>query len=202
MAAKKEIKAIVFDIGGVVTKPHKINLSRILSEYYKISLSKFSGAIFRKWDKMLTGKTSMKQYYRYITARLNIKDTNKFEKKWESLMKKHVEPNKEMQLLIKDIRKNYKIIAFTNVSKDVERIGIKKGIYDHFHIKVCSCNEGMKKPEKEFYKLLIKKSQCKPQELVFIDDSKNNLIPAQKLGIQTIHFKNASQLKKDLKNYH
>jgi HAD superfamily hydrolase (TIGR01509 family) len=57
----------------------------------------------------------------------------------------------------------------------------------------------MKKPHKKFYQLLFKKSQLKPEELVFIDDSEPNIIAAKKLKMNVILFQNARQLKKDLK---
>ena len=192
-------KGIVFDIGSVVTKPKKIRASNVLSKYYKIDLDEFLDAMFKKWDERQTGKISMKQYYESVARALKIEDVAGFEKRWESLMEKHIEPNTTVISLIKYLKSNYKIIAFTNVSKDAEEIRIKKGIYDYFDLKLISCDEGMKKPDEDFYKLLIERSTLKPNELIFIDDSETNLLVAQKLGIKTIHFQNARQLKKDLK---
>jgi FMN phosphatase YigB (HAD superfamily) len=37
-----------------------------------------------------------------------------------------------------------------------------------------------------------------PQNTVFIDDKQNNVEAAQTFGIQSIHFQNAAQLRKDL----
>ncbi|MEN9626419.1 MAG: hypothetical protein RL557_747 [archaeon] len=197
---KKEIKAIVFDIGSVVTKPEKMKDSEVLAKTYKINRKKFLKAILNKWDKMIAGKISMKDYYNSITKQLKIKGIGEFERRWKLSINRRTEINKSTQSLIKDLKKNYKTIAFTNVSKDFKEMGIKKGIYKFFDMKICSCDEGMKKPRKNFYELLLKRAKHKPQEMIFIDDKKPNLMPAQTLGIQTIHFKNAKQLKKDLKN--
>lgn len=196
---KQRFKGIVFDIGSVVTKPHKILASDALSKYYKIDVDEFLEAMFKKWDERQTGKISMKDYYKSVATRLKIKDIKGFEKIWKYLMEKHIEPNKIMRSIIKNLKKNYKIIAFTNVSKDAEKIRIKKGIYDNFDIKLISCNVGMKKPNEDFYKLLIERSNLKSDELIFIDDSEVNLLTAQKFGINTIYFKNAGQLREDLK---
>lgn len=197
---KKEIKAIVFDIGSVVTRPRKIKTSDILSKQYGISSEDFLKAILKRWGENMTGKISVQDYYRSITSRLKIKNTLEFEKRWKYLIEEDVKLNRKVLSLVKKLKKNYKTIAFTNVSRDVEKIGMRKGVYDNFDLKLISCKEGMKKPNKNFYELLIKKSKYNPHELVFIDDKKPNLLPAQKLGMQIIHFKNAKQLKKDLKN--
>lgn len=196
---KKEIKAIVFDIGSVVTKRQRILIAEILSKHYKIDLDKFLTAMFKKRSKIVTGKISGMEYYKDFANRLKIKDFNEFKRRWESLMEKHINPNKRVQSLIKNLKKNYRIIAFTNVTKDAEKIRFKKRVYDYFDIKLISFIEGMKKPDKDFYKLLIKRSKLNPNELLFIDDIKKNLLTAQKFGMNTILFKNTSKLKKDLK---
>ena len=44
----------------------------------------------------------------------------------------------------------------------------------------------MRKPDIEFYELVLDENDLKPQETVFIDDSEQNLPPARELGINTI----------------
>ena len=45
---------------------------------------------------------------------------------------------------------------------------------------------------------MIKDSKINPKETIFIDDYKNNIENAEKLGIKGILFKNAEQLEKEL----
>lgn len=196
---KQKVKGIVFDIGSIVTRPPKILASDVLSKYYKIDLDEFLDAMFKNWDEKQTGKISMKQYYESVARDLKIEDVKRIGKKWKSLMEKHTEPNHTVISIIKNLKKNYKIIVFTNVSENAEKIRIKKGIYNYFDIKLISCTEGMKKPNKDFYRLLIERSNLKPNELIFIDDSETNVLVAKKLGLYTIHFQNSRQLKEDLK---
>jgi putative hydrolase of the HAD superfamily len=46
---------------------------------------------------------------------------------------------------------------------------------------------GFRKPEKELYEILLQETAIRPQEMLFIDDKLENLVPAEKLGIQTFH---------------
>ena len=57
----------------------------------------------------------------------------------------------------------------------------------------------MIKPDPNIYKLLIKTYELTPQNTVFIDDKRVNVEAAKELGIQGIHFKNASKLREDLR---
>lgn len=56
----------------------------------------------------------------------------------------------------------------------------------------------VKKPHPEFFYAHIKKHNLKPEHIIFIDDKLANVQAAQSIGIHAIHFKNASQLRKEL----
>jgi len=57
------------------------------------------------------------------------------------------------------------------------------------------------KPDKKPYQLILQILHAKPDECLFVDDSKKNTEAAEKLGISTILFKNAEQLKIDLEKF-
>jgi HAD superfamily hydrolase (TIGR01509 family) len=56
----------------------------------------------------------------------------------------------------------------------------------------------IQKPNLEFYGQFLSTFHLKPEELIFIDDHSNNVHAARKLGIYSIHFKNASLLRATL----
>lgn len=61
-----------------------------------------------------------------------------------------------------------------------------------------SCYLGVRKPDEGIYKLALEVTQCEPGESLFIDDRELNLECAKQLGMRTIHFQNAAQLRQDL----
>lgn len=78
-------------------------------------------------------------------------------------------------------------------------------IFKHFDLKrshVVSYNDGniIKKPHPDFFRQYLRKNNFDTtnMRIIFIDDKKENIVAAQSLGFDTIHFKNASQLRKDL----
>ena len=50
------------------------------------------------------------------------------------------------------------------------------------------------------FQYVLKRFKVKGEETLYIDDIKDFLIVANKLGIKGIHFKNFNQFKKELKN--
>jgi putative hydrolase of the HAD superfamily len=61
-----------------------------------------------------------------------------------------------------------------------------------------SCYLGIRKPDEGIYKLALEVTQRNPAECVFIDDRDLNLECAKALGMRTIRFQNAAQLRQDL----
>ena len=66
----------------------------------------------------------------------------------------------------------------------------KDGIFSHL--------VGVRKPNIEIYKLVLTKTGSLPEECVYIDDKAELLEPARELGMQSIHFVNAGDLKSRL----
>ena len=94
----------------------------------------------------------------------------------------------------------YKIYALTNWSAETFPVA-----FERFHFLkwfdgiVVSGAEKMRKPTPAFYHILLDRYQVKPKESLFIDDNYRNILAAEKLGIQCIHFTSAEQLSKELK---
>jgi putative hydrolase of the HAD superfamily len=61
-----------------------------------------------------------------------------------------------------------------------------------------SCYLGVRKPDEGIYKLALEVTQRAPEESLFIDDRELNLECAKQLGMHTIHFQNAAQLRQEL----
>lgn len=95
--------------------------------------------------------------------------------------------------------RKYFLAALNNESLEMNEYRI-----EHFHLRdyfaafFSSCFLGVRKPDAGIYRLVLRISQRPPEECVFIDDRSLNLECAQELGMRTILFQNAAQLRKDL----
>ena len=61
-----------------------------------------------------------------------------------------------------------------------------------------SCWLGVRKPTQAIYHRVLGMTQADPSHTVFVDDRAQNLAPAKALGMHTIQFTSAGQLKADL----
>ncbi|HRS23105.1 MAG TPA: HAD-IA family hydrolase, partial [Candidatus Woesebacteria bacterium] len=67
-----------------------------------------------------------------------------------------------------------------------------------FKTVIFSTDVGIRKPNPEIYLLTIKKLNVKPEETIFIDDTKHFIDIANSLGMKGIVYLNPDQLQKDL----
>lgn len=93
----------------------------------------------------------------------------------------------------------YKIYALTNWSAELFPHATNRyDFLDWFDGIVVSGAEKMRKPQPEFYQLLLDRHNVNATEALFIDDNYRNILAAEKMGITSIHFTSAEELRKKL----
>ena len=93
----------------------------------------------------------------------------------------------------------YKIYALTNWSAETFPVAQARFEFlDWFDGIVVSGEEKMRKPTPEFYHILLNRYEVNAQECLFIDDNYRNILAAEKIGIECIHFISADALEAQL----
>jgi 2-haloacid dehalogenase len=94
----------------------------------------------------------------------------------------------------------YRVLALTNWSGETFPKAIEKFEWlQWFEGILVSGNEGMRKPHREIYELMLSRYEVDPASAVFIDDSINNVKGSEEVGITGIHFTTAESLEESLK---
>ncbi|HVB58608.1 MAG TPA: HAD family phosphatase [Candidatus Acidoferrales bacterium] len=94
------------------------------------------------------------------------------------------------------------LAALNNESLEINDYRIHEfHLRDYFEAFFSSCYLGVRKPNAGIYQLALKITQREPGECILIDDRGLNLECARELGMHTIQFQNAAQLREDLKGF-
>lgn len=80
----------------------------------------------------------------------------------------------------------------------IEHLEASHDIWHLFNGAVISCRIRKVKPERAIYEYLLDKHRLQAADTVFIDDMPENLVAAAQLGIKTIGFVNAAQVREEL----
>jgi epoxide hydrolase-like predicted phosphatase len=194
-----EICAIVFDIGGVVYDENMWPLHASIAKRHGIDIVTFNRVVRRYWNRATVGRIKGKRFVMHLMHDLNIHDKKVFMRDWIAVREKTMVPIPGVIDLIKRLKKNYRVGSLTNILHMYDPLRWKRGVYDHFEFNVISSRVGMRKPNLNIYRHAIKKINLNPEQIVFIDDLPRNIMPARKIGMHTILFKNTTQLKGELK---
>jgi len=203
------IKAIIFDIGGVLflakDKQNKKNLMSSYKEFCKllpginISGEEFFEKSKETYFQSTRGEISKEQVLDNLSKILNLSQ-EKIEDLITNTLKENVIENKDLTKLIIDLKKKgYKTGILSIQWHLYTNILIPKKYGLIFDKSVISCFDKIRKPDPRAYILILEKLGVKPEESLFVDDKQENLDAAEELGINTLIFKNNKQFFKELK---
>lgn len=196
-----EIKAIIFDLGGVLIdwNPHYV-----FDDNYFDSKEKkdhfFSHICTSDWNEEQDAGRSIVEATQELIAKFPDweKPIRDYYGRWTEMLKAPIPGTVEIFRQLKQSG-NYKLYALTNWQAGLFDIALVR--YDFLHWfdgRVVSGEEKIRKPFPVFYQRLLDRYQVNPAEALFIDDNRRNIKAAEAMGIESIYFENPSQLKKDL----
>lgn len=200
---KPIIKAIIFDLGGVVLFFDHMIAAKKMSKKIGVSVKKIIETIADSGDSSYFIKSAekgapSKEYWKIAAKEWNIKkiNTSLFDSYWNSIFWK----NTPIFGVIKKLRKKYKVALLSNLALSHKIYVNKKwNVNKLFHKTTYSCDINSRKPRSKIYKLTLKKLGVKPSEAIFIDNMPRNDYAADKLGIHGLTFTTNKQMIKDLK---
>lgn len=208
---KKEVRAVIFDIGGVLTQPksrldiktkqnqHYMGVHQKIAKKLNIPLDQWFDAIDSVYSDSYVGKFSEKKTVSIISRNVGV-SSQKIKKIVIDSYKENFNQNKQLYNFAFQLKKRgYKIAIISDqwcLSKDAV---VNSSYMKKFDYVAISCDLKIRKPQLKIYQLTLKKLSLKPEQTVFIDNQTWNLTPAKKLGMKTILFKNNKQTFKELK---
>ena len=93
----------------------------------------------------------------------------------------------------------YRMMTINNESAELNAYRLHVfGLRDIFDAFFTSCWVGVLKPSRQIYERALVMSQAEPSAAAFIDDREHNLETARGLGMHTILYHDAPQLRRDL----
>lgn len=96
----------------------------------------------------------------------------------------------------------FQVVALTNWSHETFPIALQTFDFLHwFEGILVSGEEKTRKPFRDIYQLTLDRYNIDADRSIFIDDNLRNILAAQELGINTIHFKNPKKLEEQLKSF-
>ena len=197
---KSMIKNIIFDIGGVIFDDSDKNLEKVLNksteEIKKLAKIAFSG----NFKKCLIGEMTVKEHAELLKEqKIECAEEVEYILSPENYNRTFPLMKETMKLIEQLKEEGYKLYLLSNITHaSLEYIKNTIDIEKYFDGGVFSCEEGKRKPEKEFYEILLNRYNLAKQDTIFFDDKEKNVDAAKELGINSVRFTCIDDIKENL----
>jgi 2-haloacid dehalogenase len=194
------IKSVVFDIGGVLIDWNPRHLYRKIFKSEEEMEWFLSNICTYEWNVQQDGG----KLFSEGTAELSAKYPEYSDKivlyygRWKEMLGGELKDTVKIFNELKSA--GMPIYALSNWSHEAFPAAYER--YDfmkQFDGLVVSGYEKLLKPDLAIYRVLMSRYNVNPVESVYIDDNKANTDAAAELGFQSIHFRSAEQLRKELR---
>lgn len=196
-----EISALFWDVGGVLLTNGWDRRSRErAAQKFRLDWEDFEDRHELVVSRFETGKLSLD---RYLDRTIFYRERNFAQDVFKLYMFDQSQPMDGTLDVASRLAQSgrYMMATLNNESRELNHYRIEHfELHKRFSLFMTSCFLGVKKPEDEMFHLALDLTQHEPEECLFIDDRELNLESAARLGLNTLHFKNARQLEQDLHN--
>jgi putative hydrolase of the HAD superfamily len=178
------ISFVYFDINGCLVRFFQRAFISI-AEDYGVSPDLVETAFWHLNDDACRGILSSQELNAKMAEKIGISDVD-----WNKYYLEAAEPVPGMEKLIKSLSQSYKVGLLTNIMPGlVSSLRRAHKIPDISYDAVIDSSEvGHIKPEPEMYKLAQEKAGVSGQEILFVDDTKANLMAAEEFGWHVLWF--------------
>lgn len=190
------IRAIFWDVGGVLLTNAWDRTQRTAAlEHFRLAEEEFHDRHEMVVSSFERGKITLDEYLDrtvFYRARPFTRDA------FRDFMFSLSQPFPDVLAFAQALSDSGKYFMGTinNESRELNYYRIEKnGLRSIFRMFLSSCFVGLRKPERDIYRLALETTQIPAEVCCFIDDRSLNLECAAKLGMQTIEMQTLEQLK-------
>ena len=182
--AKNGIQFIFFDINGCMVRFFQTAFTSIAADY-GVSPELIEGAFWHYNDSACRGEMSIDDFSKLLAERVGLESID-----WDKYYLDAVQPIREAQDALVWASKSFKVGLLTNIMSGQIDSLLQKGLLPKidYDVIVDSSKIGAIKPEAHIYELAAKLAGADPGSSLLVDDSRANLMAAEKMGWHSLWF--------------
>ena len=178
------VKFIFFDVNGVLVRFFQRAFTQMSADT-GCSADGIEATFWHYNDAICKGQMSAEEFDSILAKRIGVESIN-----WGDYYLENVDPIEEMKECVLWASEHYKVGLMTNIMPGLVNLMLQKKLlpditYDAI---IDSSEVGFIKPEPEIYEAAQNLTGYKPSELLLVDDSRPNLMAAERLGWHVLWF--------------
>lgn len=182
--SKSGIKFIYFDINGCLVRFFHRAFTE-LAAATGASPDVIETTFWHYNDAVCRGEMSLDDFNRVLAEQLRVENIN-----WTDYYMKAVDPIQEMHDLVTWAAEHYEVGLLSNIMPGFINMMLENGLLPkaNYHNIVDSSVVNAIKPEPKIYEIAQAQSGAQPNEILFVDDSRGNLMAGDKMGWRVLWF--------------
>lgn len=197
---KPEIRAVVFDIGRVIIRLDPARAIAAIGAGSKLSADKVWAEVAQDplWPGWQEGRVTPKDWYENVIARFHTPISfDEFCGAWNSILcPELILP----ESLFRQLSKKCQLLLLSNT--DPIHVGCMESTFPfmrYFPKRIYSCDVGSSKPGLKIFRAAIRAAGVPANQILFVDDIRENVQAARRIGLKALQFWSRWRLEADLR---
>lgn len=184
--SKSGIRFVYFDVNGCLVHFFHPAFTR-LAEKSGMAADTIETSFWRYNDSVCRGDMTVEEFDKAFAHDLQLSTID-----WQNYYMEAIEPISAMQELLRWASEHYYIGLLTNIMPGFLDVMRERGVLPNVAYDAIIDSSQVKaiKPEKAIYEIATERAHCKGSEILLIDDSRANLMAADKDGWHVLWFDN------------
>jgi HAD superfamily hydrolase (TIGR01509 family) len=193
------IRAVYFDLGGVIVRTGDREPRAKLAERLGMSYEELAKAVFENESsrRASLGAVSPQEHWADVIQRLGLPPSEADSVRQEFFAGDALDL--DLINFLRSLRPKYRTGLLSNAWSDMREYLVSQKIDDAFDQLIISAEVGIMKPDARIYQLALEKLGVAPAEAVFVDDFAVNIEGARAVGMYAIQFTRLDQTVEELK---
>lgn len=182
--SKNGVRFVYFDVNGCLVRFFHQAFNRI-SQEFDVLPDLVESTFWQYNDAVCRGDISLEEFNSHLAEALGIDEID-----WEKYYLEAIETIEPMHELLAWASENYHIGLLTNIMPGFINEMIERGLIPNVHYDciIDSSQVGAIKPEEAIFNEAQQQSNFQANEIILIDDSRTNIVAAQKHGWKVLWF--------------
>jgi putative hydrolase of the HAD superfamily len=193
------IKAIYFDLGGVIVRTVDHRSRAQLAAEFGMSYEEMDRFVFECQTAVdaTVGKVTEQDHWLDVAHRLKCPEGD-FPRLRDAFFGGDT-VDQDIINLLRSLRKTHKTGLISNAWDGLRPWIVSQKFDDAFDYLTISAEVGVAKPDARIYHHALEKLGVKPEEAIFVDDVEKNVAASEALGMHGVLFRSSEQARADVK---
>jgi putative hydrolase of the HAD superfamily len=193
------IKAIYFDLGGVIVRTDKPDSRAQLAAEFGMTYEEMDKFVFdcQTAIQATLGEVTEQEHWLDVARRLKRPESD-FPRLRDAFFGGDT-VDMEIVNLLRSLRRTHKTGLISNAWDGLRPWIVSQSFDDAFDEMIISAEFGVAKPDARIYQHALERLGVKPEEAIFVDDVEKNVAASKALGMHGVLFRSSEQALADVK---